>query len=78
MIAEDLYKTSVYKIEITINQNKEPAQSDKVLLSGLTNWLQMNLEKTNNNLKAKYGDQSGYSFVISYNEIDRINLEETG
>jgi len=69
-----LYNTAVYKVEITIHQNKNPAMSDKALLSGLTNWLQSNLEKTNNNLKDKHGYQSGYSFVVSYSEIDKINL----
>ena len=74
---EDAFKTSVYKIEITLNQNKNPAQSDKVMLSAVTNWIQKELENTSKKQQERHGPDSGFSFSISYSEINKINLDET-
>jgi len=73
---EDNYKTSVYTVEITLNQNKVPAQSDKVLLSSITGWIQRELEKTDKLIKERHGSDSGFSFSVSYSETNKINLEE--
>lgn len=71
---EDVFKTSVYTITVTIHQNRDKAMSDKVMLNGVTQWIQKELEKTDKLLKERHGLESGYSFVISYSETNRIDL----
>ena len=74
MSVEECFKTSVYTIQITLNQRKNPGHSDKVLLSALTSWIQKELESADKTLKERHGQDSGFDWAISYSETNKITL----
>jgi len=71
---EDLFKTTVHQITITLHNNKHPHSSDKALVNAITQWIQYQLEQTRNKITETHGEDASFTFSISHHETDRINL----